>query len=51
MKELVNLFGLFKETATFLSKSIYAMLNLIYPTIFTIKSIFEDNLLWIELHF
>ena len=45
MEELVDLLGLFEEATTFLSGSIYATLSLMHPTISTIKSIFEDDLI------
>ncbi|CAB4408920.1 unnamed protein product [Rhizophagus irregularis] len=45
MEELVDLLGLFEEATTFLSGSTYATLSLMHPTISTIKSIFEDDLI------
>jgi hypothetical protein len=45
MEELVDLLGLFEEATTFLSRSTYATLSLMHSTIFTIKSIFEDDLI------
>jgi len=43
MESLVNLLALFEEATTFLSGSNYITLSLIYPMIFELKKVFDNQ--------